>query len=373
VQALLAIALWIADLQGLAAPSAGARLVLWHADAMLFGFAGAAIAGFLLTSVPVWTGHPAVRGARLAALVALWLAARIASFFAGVLPFPWIAAVLDAAFFALLALAITSSLVAARSHRNYAFPLLLLLLAGASLMSHLEAAGAPLATSGAGLRLALGVLVLLVTTLGGRLIPLFTAAAMKRAGIPGEIAKLRAADLAAGPLLAAFVAADTLAPDASASGVLALLAALALALRAKGWGLRLALRDPLLWSMHVAYLWAPLGLAALGLHALGFAISRSVATHALTAGAIGGMILAVMSRVALGHTGRALRAPPGMTTSYLCVLAAALTRTLGVALLPSRQAPLLLVAGGLWIAAFAIFLAIYAPILLAPRVDGRPG
>lgn len=369
---MLAIALWIDVLVGGGPAPPQVSSLLWHAQEMLFGFAGAAIAGFLLTSVPVWTGRPAVCGWRLAFLVGLWLAARLADFSAGVLASPWIPGLLDAAFFVALALAISPALVAARSRRNAAFPFLLLALAGASLASHLEAAGSWHGSPGVGLRLGVGALVLLVSTLGGRLVPLFTAAALRRAGSSAEIARLRAAEVAAGPLLAAFVAVDSFAPDTTASGLLALLAALVLALRAKGWGLRGVLGDPLLWSMHVALLWVPVGVAALGIHALGGGLPRSLATHALTVGAIGGMILAVMSRVALGHTGRALRAPAGMATAYLCILAAAITRTLLWGLFPAARTTLLLVSAGLWITAFGIFLSVYTPILWAPRLDGKP-
>ncbi|MEN8181832.1 MAG: NnrS family protein [Myxococcota bacterium] len=371
-QAVLAIGLWLAMLQGLAPPPAWSTPFGWHAHEMLFGFAGAAIAGFLLTSVPVWTGRPAIAGGRLAALTLLWLAGRLAGFFAACLPSLWIAAALDASFLALLALAIGPSIYGSRSRRNYAFPLLVGLLATADLLTHLGATSAWPGASGAGSRLGVGVVVLLVATLGGRLVPLFTEAALKRAGTPRRISHLAWADAAAGPVLGGFVLADTVWPDGAASGALAGAAAVTLALRMKGWGLWHARRDPLLWSMHLAYLFLPTGLAALGVSVFSTSLTRSTGLHALTVGAIGGMILAIMTRVALGHTGRPLRAPPGIPAAYALVLAAGLTRTAAPLLLPAWTGGLLVASGLLWMAGFAIFLAVYAPILLAPRVDGQP-
>jgi uncharacterized protein involved in response to NO len=141
----------------------------------------------------------------------------------------------------------------------------------------------------------------------------------------------------------------------------------------KGWGLRHTLGEPLLWSMHVAYLWLPLGLAMLGASAFGVGIARNIALHALTIGSIGGMILAIMTRVALGHTGRPLQAPRGIGLAYALVHVAALTRTLVPVLVPTRIGEFLVASGVLWAIAFGIFLAIYVPFLVAPRIDGKPG
>jgi uncharacterized protein involved in response to NO len=171
----------------------------------------------------------------------------------------------------------------------------------------------------------------------------------------------------------AFVLADTLAPGTQVSGLLALVAGAVIALRTKGWALRFALRDPLLWSMHVAYLWIPTGLVAIGASAFSDAVPRNIALHALTTGAIGGMILAIMTRVALGHTGRPFRAPRGIALAYGLVLAAALARTFAPLFVPSAMGSLLLISGASWISAFAIFLAVYTPYLISPRIDGNPG
>jgi len=202
---------------------------------------------------------------------------------------------------------------------------------------------------------------------------LFTSAAIQREGATREVVHLAWADAATGPLVAVFVLADTLAPGSPPSGVLALIAGVVVALRTKGWALGFALRDPLLWSMHVAYLWIPIGLTAIGASAFSEAVPRNLALHALTTGAIGGMILAIMTRVALGHTGRPFRAPRGIALAYGLVLFAALVRTVGPLLVPDAMSSALLISGASWISAFAIFLAVYTPYLISPRVDGRPG
>jgi uncharacterized protein involved in response to NO len=138
-----------------------------------------------------------------------------------------------------------------------------------------------------------------------------------------------------------------------------------------GWQTLRTLRDPLLWSLHAGYAWVAVGLGCVGASDLGAPLPWTAGLHALTAGAFGSMILSVMSRVALGHTGRALAAPRGMALAYLLVTLGAALRVVGPIAAPSLAA--LWIAGALWSAAFAIFCALYVPILLRPRVDGQPG
>jgi len=373
IQAVIAVGVWLSVLRGTGPMPDWPSAIAWHAHEMIFGFAAAAIAGFLLTSVPVWTGRPALAGIRLAALAGLWLVGRFAVFFTSALPSAWIAAAIDAAFFATLAAATAIPIFRSGSRRNYAFPLLAGVLALANVLTHAGAMGMWPVASAAGMRLGLGCIVIIVVTIGGRLVPLFTSAAIQREGATREVVHLAWADAATGPLVAVFVLADTLAPGSPPSGVLALIAGVVVALRTKGWALGFALRDPLLWSMHVAYLWIPIGLTAIGASAFSEAVPRNLALHALTTGAIGGMILAIMTRVALGHTGRPFRAPRGIALAYGLVLFAALVRTVGPLLVPDAMSSALLISGASWISAFAIFLAVYTPYLISPRVDGRPG
>ena len=368
----VAIVLWwvIALVGGLPSP-AGIPPTWWHAHEMVFGFVCAAVAGFLLTSVPNWTGTPPVAGAHLATLAALWLAGRLAMALAGQLP-ALLVAVIDLAFLPLLAAAITPPLLAARRPRNYGFPVVLVALAGCNLAFHLEASGR-LGLGNAGLRLAVGLIAVLVVVIGGRLVPLFTFAALQRAGDSAVVRPFPLADKLAVPAVLLVFVCDALLPRSPASGSAAALAALVLLLRMSGWQTRRTFGDPLVWSLHLGYAWLPLSFVLLAVSDLSGAIPWTTALHALTTGVFGTMILAVMTRVSLGHTGRPFAAPPLATAAYLLVSAAALARSFGVLAWPEQSLALWTVAGGLWAAAFALFSVGYWGILTGPRVDGLPG
>jgi uncharacterized protein involved in response to NO len=344
----------------------------WHGHEMLFGFVGAAIAGFLLTAVPVWTGSRPLTGAGLAAVVGLWLTGRLAMMGTGFLP-PWVPAVLDLAFFPTVASVLAPGLVAARRARNYGFVPILLALFAANAMIHFQVLGLPGGRADLGVRLAVDLVMLLVVIIGGRIIPTFTGNALRRAGVAAEIRSRRWVELLVIPAVLTFVASDLLVPRTAASGLLALLAASALLVRMVGWQSLRTRGDSLLWSLHLGYLWVPLGLLCLGLSDLTQLVPRASGIHALTAGAFGTMILTVMSRVALGHTGRELVAPPGIAVAYALITIGALIRTVGPALLPVASLPVLIASGLCFAAAFALFTAIYAPVLTSARVDGRPG
>jgi uncharacterized protein involved in response to NO len=368
LQAVLFVPLWIAVLQGwLVVPGWGSP-ILWHAHEMIFGFCAAAIAGFLLTSVPVWTASPAVTGRPLAALCALWVAGRFATPFAH--RAPWLALV-DLAFLPALAAAIGIPIYRAGARRNFGFPLLLLALAGANALVHAETLSPGAASLG--LRIGVDGVALLVVIVGGRIVPSFTTAALERAGIRDGARTRPWAGRAAVPAFLLFAAADLARPASPWSGAAAALAAFVLAARAAGWRSLRVLRDPLLGSLHLGHAWLVLGLAALAASDLGALWPRSIAVHALTAGAFGTMILAVMTRVALGHTGRPLAAPLHAVLAYGLLTAGALLRTVGVLLSHGGTFVALTLAGALWSGAFAVFLAGYGWILLTPRIDGKPG
>ena len=367
-----AVALWLCVLAGWVPAPAWLTPSLWHAHEMLFGVVAAAIAGFLLTAVPNWTGAPPVRGPALAGLAGLWLAGRVSMALAGPLPAALVALV-DVAFLATLALAVGRPVLAARQLRNFGVIGIVAALGLANLATHLDALGlapgaAPLALHGA-----VALAILLVSTIGGRIVPSFTANALRGAGVAAPVRPHGALDRAALALLALWVACELVAPRSAASGAAALAAGLASAARMAGWQTRRTLGEPLLWSLHLGLAWVPVGLAAIAAADLTGAVPWTVGLHALTTGAIGTMILAVMTRVALGHTGRPLAAPPAATLAYALVSAAALARTLGTLAWPNAALRVLTVSGALWIAAFAVFTTGYAPILLRPRVDGRQG
>jgi uncharacterized protein involved in response to NO len=362
---------WVATLAvGMSSP-VGIPPTWWHAHEMVFGFVCAAVAGFLLTSVPNWTSTPPVAGARLAALAGLWLAGRLALALAGSLPGLFVA-IVDLAFLPALVLAIAPPLVAARRAQNLGFPVVLLALAACNLAFHLEVAGR-LALGNAGLRVAVGLIAVLVVVIGGRIVPLFTAAALKRAGCNAQVRSFPLANRLAAPVVLLVLACEALAPRSTLSGCAAALAALVLALRMSGWQTRRILGDPLVWSLHLGYAWLPLSLALLSLADLSGALPWSSALHGLTTGVFGTMILAVMTRVSLGHTGRPFVAPPLATTAYLLVTVAALARTFGVLAWPEQSLGLWVIAGCAWASAFALFVAGYWSVLTGPRADGLPG
>ena len=361
---------WIAVWGGVAPAAAWLWPAAWHAHEMLFGVVAAAIAGFLLTSVPVWTGRPALTGGRLAALFAVWLAGRLAMVGAGHLPDAWVAAV-DLAFLPALGVCLARALIPSRQTHNLGFLGVLAALTLCNAGVHAAALGFSVPASQL-LRLAVDLVIVLIVVIGGRITPAFTRNALLRAGAPASVRARPWLDRAAVAGAVGVALADLVAPRSTASGALALAAALAIAARMAGWQSLRTWRDPLLWSLHAGLVWVALGLALVAASDLGGALPPAAGLHALTAGAMGSMLLAVMTRVALGHTGRALRLPRGAVLCYALVYLGALLRV-GAAAFPGVHPPLLATAGISWALAFALYAALFAPILCAPRIDGQPG
>jgi uncharacterized protein involved in response to NO len=363
---------WLCVLAGWLYPPAWLGPLRWHAHEMLFGFIGAAVAGFLLTAVPVWTDTPPVIGRRLAGLAGLWAAGRVAMALAGWLP-PAVVALVDLAFLPALIAVIAPPVLAAGRPRNYGFPVVLLALFAANAATHLEANQLILGWAFPALRAAVYLICMRVVVIGGRIIPAFTAAAFRRTGEPAEVHGIVWLDRLAVPLLLVFFATDLATSGSRPAGWAGLLAALVIALRMLGWQTRRSLGDPLLWSLHLGYAWLPVGFACLAGSDLLGVVARSIGLHALTAGAFGTMVLSVMSRVALGHTGRPLAPHRAVVIAYLLVTAGALLRTAGPLLLPGLGLSVVIASGVLWSAAFALYLGVYWPILTRPRIDGAPG
>jgi uncharacterized protein involved in response to NO len=338
---------------------------------MLFGFVGAAVAGFLLTAVPSWTGSRGFAGAPLVALAALWLAGRLAFAASAWLPWPAVTAI-ELAFLPLLAFLIGRALLRERN-RNFPMLVIVALLWGIDAW-FLEAIrrGDPALASralGAGISLVL----LLVTIIGGRIVPSFTANALRRRGIEAEIRSRAPVEALAIGAMALAVPVDALFPRHWAAGAVAAVAAVAQAVRLSGWRSLRTLDEPIVWVLHAAYAWLPLGLALKAAHLLTGAAWAAKWLHALTIGAAATMILAVMTRAALGHTGRPLVVSRAIAVAYALLLAAALVRVSGPALLPASYLGTIEAAALLWIAAFAIYVWVYAPILTRERADGKPG
>ena len=341
----------------------------WHAHEMLFGFVAAAVAGFILTAVPNWTGRLPLQGLPLAVLVGLWLAGRLAMAFAEPLGGA-LAGAIDAAFLVALIAAVGREVLAGRNWRNVPIVAALTVLAAANILFHLEALGA-LDAGGLPIRLGLAVIAMLVALIGGRVVPSFTRNALAKAGedkLPAAMGPLDALQMAA-TLAAVLIWA--VAPEGALTGVALLLAAtLSLARLARWRGFR-TLGEPLLWSLHLGYLWLAAALALLGAAAFAGTVPVTAGIHALTAGTFGTMTLAVMSRATLGHTGRPLGAGAGLATAYVGVGVAAALR-IGAALTDHADATLLALAAASWCVAFLAFLAVCGPMLLRPNPKKAP-
>lgn len=361
------LAMWLLALAGAPVWQPTGGWLTWHLHEMPFGFGVAAVAGFLLTAVPNWTGAQALSGPPLAALFLLWLTTRLA--WLGGAPLVFCAA-LELAFLPLLAFALGRSLWRARQRNNYPLIGVLLLFA---LADGLAVAGQLVERADwqrQGAHAALWLLAALSGIIGGRVIPFFTQRGLGRAQAVPALKWLERPALAGLALLAVLAAAGfDLQPRpwmALPFGLLGVLHGIRLA----RWHDARLWRVPLLWSLHLAYAWLVLALLGMAAWHLGLIDNGSAALHALTVGGLAGLILAMMARVSLGHSGRPLLPPAGMRWAFVALNAAAFARVLLPAWAPQGA---LLLAGVFWLVAFGLFLLRYARWLCQPRVDGLSG
>jgi uncharacterized protein involved in response to NO len=372
VYGLLAAAAWTAIWRGALPAPAWLSPAWWHGHEMLFGVVAGAIAGFLLTAAPVWTGRTALSGVPLMVLAGLWALGRLALLAAGVLPAGLVAGI-DLAFLPLVAAVLGKTVWRTGQRHNYGVVVLVVVLALSNAAVHAQALGITAGSAPRALRFGIDIVVVLIVVVGGRITPGFTTNALIRLGDDARASSRPGLDRLAVAAAALLAGVDLVAPRGVASGVLAAAAGLAVAARMTGWQTLRTWRDPLVWSLHAGMAWVAIGLLLVAVGDLGRSVPASAGLHALTAGAMGSMILAVMTRVSLGHTGRPLVLPTGALGSYVLVHAGALARV-GAALEPGPlQQPLLLIGGLLWAAAFGLFAILYAPILVRPRIDGKEG
>lgn len=361
VWAVVAVPLWLWIHLGGAGPVAIDRD--WHVHEMLFGYVGGVVAGFLLTAVPNWTGRLPVTGRPLAALVGLWLAGRGAMLLAPTHP---AAVVTDAAFLAVFAGVVWREVLAGRNWRNLPVAGMVTLLALANLAFHGRLYWpdlGPLAE-----RAAVAMIALLIAFIGGRVTPSFTRNWMVQAGRAPLPAQADRIDQAGVGLVAAAVLGWVARPDLDLTGIALGLAGLATLFRLSRWRTGRVLGEPLLWSLHAGYAWLGVGLILAGLHILApEAVPRTAGAHALMTGAAGVMTLAMMTRATLGHTGRERTADRATVALYAAANLAAVSRV-AAALIPEAGADLLVLAAGLWVSAFGLFLFRYGPMLLRPRL-----
>lgn len=369
VWATIAIPLWLAVYaEGLVVPSL-LPPVVWHVHEMVFGFAAAAVAGFLLTAIPNWTGRMPLQGVPLAILFLLWAAGRIAVLLSGLIGAP-IAAIADLSFPSAFLLVVAREIHAGRNWRNLPMIAALLLLLVGNLLVHLKALGVA-DTAGLGIRIGLVTLWMLISLVGGRIIPSFTRnwimqmQPQMRPQIAPPTARPDRFDLAVLVVTAMALASWAAAPDARITAWGTLFAGVAVGVRWSRWhGLR-TVREPLLFILHIGYGWLAFGLVLLGVNGIDPVLPQSAALHALTVGAIGTMILAVMTRATLGHTGRPLAAGPGTRAIYALITLAAILRVLSP--LAGNQVILVLtLAGVAWSGAFGLFAILYGGVLMRP-------
>ena len=362
LHAVCALPLWLLIFSGVLDPSLEVAPALWHAHEMLFGYLAAVLAGFLLTAVPNWTGRLPISGPRLAGLFLLWLLGRMAQA-------PWdplgiLSPLLDVVFLVVLAAVIWREILAGRNLRNLPICLLVTAFAAANIGFHLLAReGDPAGV----LRGGVAVAALLIALVGGRVVPSFTRNWMAKRGEAKLPQPFGGFDKACLLVTAAALLLWVLRPLGQVTGWLMLAAGLLQALRLLRWRGWRSVAEPLVLILHLGYAWLPLGLGLLGLAALRpESVALSSGLHALTAGAVGAMTLAIMTRATLGHTGRTLTAGPATQLIYALVLIGAALRV-AAPWLPLDQMALLIASGVLWSGAFLGFVLVYGPMLLRRR------
>ena len=365
--ALLAIPLWLLALAGDAGWQPAGGWLAWHRHELLFGFALAIIGGFLLTAVQTWTGRPGISGMPLAVLAGVWLAARLAWLFN--LPWPLLA-VLELSFPLAVAGLMGWTLWKVRQQRNYPIVLVLLLLALADGLSLYGLLRADEGWQRQAVLTGLWLVAAMMGLIGGRVIPFFTQRGLGRTEAVKPWPWLDYLLLAGSALVALLYASGVALMPSLWVGLLFALLGLGHLLRLVRWHDPGLWRVPLLWSLHLAYAWLAVACLGMALWHVGVPLSPSLAVHALTVGAMGGLILAMIARVSLGHTGRPLTPPKGMTLAFTLLNLACLSRVLLVLIWPYAA---LWLAGLCWTLGLGLYLWRYAPMLWRARVDGHPG
>lgn len=362
--ACVSIPLWIAAFLGHMPLRLPFPILLWHAHEMLFGFAAGVVIGFLLTAVRAWTGLETPRGPVLGLLALLWLAARLAAVLA---PYP-LFAVLDLLLLPAVAFFLLRVLIRAGNRRNIPLISLLLAMALANAVFHLSVLGLIAVPAMSALYAELALILMVVSIMTGRVVPMFT-----KNVTPGLVIQVsRRFELTLLAVTAVALALWVLGAPAWLVLPASALSAALHALRLWKWHPRVTLRRPILWILHFSYAWMPVGFALLALAQPGW-VAPSLAVHAFGVGVIGGLIIGMITRTALGHTGRMLVAGRSETTMYALVQIAALLRVFGPLIAPQWTVRFVETSSVLWSAAFLLYLVVYWPRLSRPRIDGQDG
>ncbi|HVK98937.1 MAG TPA: NnrS family protein [Dongiaceae bacterium] len=370
--AVLSVAAWAGFLLAEWPLPLGVSPVQWHSHEMLYGLVPAAIAGFLLTAMTNWTQARPLQGTGLLLLILLWVAGRVVMWFAGWLP-AWLVAAVDFVFLPVLGIYVASILIRHRNHRNLILIVVLALLAAGNLLMHLGFTTHNDTLLKLGQLLGFDVIAVLMLVIGGRIIPAFSANWLRaKGGNPDWVKRSDLLDRLAIASVILLLPLDGFGASAQLTGSAALFAGLVNLVRLVRWaGWRVA-AEPLLWILHLAYAFIVLAFLLRGASAFSNLIPATAWEHLLGVGGIGTLILAVMTRVAMGHTGRPLVLRPMGVWIYVAILLATLLRTtVALQLMDFRVGVML--AALCWVLAFGLFVILYFPILSSPRADGRPG
>ena len=344
----------------------GLESISWHSHEMVFGFTMAIVAGFLLTAVENWTSRPTARGPFLASLVGLWMIGRLVGLGGAAAS---VAGLADLLFLPALTVAIAIPLFLSQSKRNYLLLAILPLLWICDLHLHLRTSGLlPQSYLRTDL-VALDLIVVVLVIITGRIVPLFTRNALADEGIRSN------AGLNTAAIISVIVVAciEVVAPGGYVMTATAGIAGLLVLGRSVHWGFHKTLGQPILWILHLGHAWIWLGLLLKAASAAGMPIQSSVATHALTAGAIGTLTLGMMARVTLGHTGRPLQVSPMITIAFVAITGSAILRVFGPWLRADLTRTALISSATLWSLAFALYVLANFSYLITPRPDGQPG
>lgn len=371
--AAISVPLWVGLYAGHMDMGLVSSPMLWHGHEMIYGYTAAAIAGFFLTVVPNWTKVKASKGPILVFLAALWLIGRVAFWAQSLLPYSVVMA-LDLLFLIALTAVVIRPLINPQYRRQFVFVPILVVMIVANAMTHLgvlgfEAFGVDWGVRG--LVLGLDATLVLITVMAGRVTPSFTSSYLGHGDPDIKVVQRAGLDRWVVWTMWLLLVVDFFLPVTPWAGAVAIAAAALHVKRLSGWQSLRTLDNPILWVLHLGYVWLIVGLVLRGLSDFDL-IPAADAVHALTIGALGTITLAIMTRASLGHTGRGIKAAPVIVVAYVLVSLSAIVRLAAVWLV-DMSLELVMVSGVLWTLAFVAFFIVYAPILMRPRIDGRPG
>jgi uncharacterized protein involved in response to NO len=338
---------------------------IWHAHEMIFGYSMAIIAGFILTAVKNWTGIQTVNGTKLSALFGLWVMARIAPF---VFASGWVIAIIDALFLPVLAIFIALPLLKAGNKRNYFVVMLIVVFSLLNMAVHLELLGLYTGVMSLVLKFALYLIIALVIIMAGRVLPMFSQNGVEKRYV---VTSYLLVEKLALPSYILFMLVMVFIDNSYVILLSSIFVTLVHALRLMGWYNSQIFRVPLVWVLHLSYLFLIVGFLISAFSAF-YPALYFLALHAFSMGVIGTVTVGMMSRVSIGHTGGNLKKPP-KTVKYIFILMvlATLTRVLVPIIIPSVYLETIILSGAMWSLAYLLFVFSYTRILISPRADEK--